>query len=77
MTTVTVNNATEILPELLERAVQGEEIVIAGKTHSVQLVPIDRPRQQLRIPDLYQGRIWMSDDFNEPLPDEFWTSGTP
>lgn len=25
-----------------------------------------------RIPGLHQGEIWMSDDFNDPLPDEFW-----
>ncbi len=25
-----------------------------------------------RIPGLHQGEIWMSEDFNEPLPDEFW-----
>lgn len=26
---------------------------------------------QPRIPDLFPG-IWMSDDFDDPLPDEFW-----
>ena len=25
-----------------------------------------------RIPNLDQGKIWMSDDFNEPLSDSFW-----
>jgi hypothetical protein len=25
-----------------------------------------------RIPGLHEGQIWMSDDFNDPLPDEFW-----
>ncbi len=25
-----------------------------------------------RIPNLEQGKIIMSDDFNEPLPDAFW-----
>ena len=29
-----------------------------------------KPRQ--RIPNLEQGKIVMSDDFNEPLPDSFW-----
>jgi hypothetical protein len=28
------------------------------------------PRQ--RIPNLEQGKIVMSDDFNDPLPDAFW-----
>jgi hypothetical protein len=25
-----------------------------------------------RTPGLHQGQIWMSNDFNDPLPDEFW-----
>ena len=25
-----------------------------------------------RIPGLHLGQVWMSEDFNEPLPDEFW-----
>jgi hypothetical protein len=25
-----------------------------------------------RIPGLHHGEIWMSEDFNEPLPDDFW-----
>jgi len=29
------------------------------------------PSPKARIPDLFPG-IWMSDDFNDPLPDEFW-----
>ncbi len=28
--------------------------------------------QRKRIPNLAQGKIWMSDDFNEPLSDSFW-----
>ena len=30
------------------------------------------PRQ--RVPGLGKGGIWMSADFDEPLPDEFWFS---
>jgi hypothetical protein len=25
-----------------------------------------------RVADLHKGQIWMSEDFNDPLPDEFW-----
>lgn len=28
--------------------------------------------QQPRVLGLNQGEIWMSEDFNEPLPDDFW-----
>lgn len=26
-----------------------------------------------RVPGLHPGAIWTSEDFDEPLPDEFWT----
>ncbi len=25
-----------------------------------------------RTPNLHPGSVWMSDDFDDPLPDEFW-----
>jgi hypothetical protein len=25
-----------------------------------------------RTPGLHQGKVWISDDFNDSLPDEFW-----
>jgi Protein of unknown function (DUF2281) len=28
--------------------------------------------QQSRVLGLHAGKGWISDDFNEPLPDEFW-----
>ena len=34
-----------------------------------------QPSQKLgfqRVAGLHEGQIWMSDDFNESLPDEFW-----
>lgn len=36
---------------------------------------VESPKPQKRpdrIPGLGQGTIWVSDDFNEPLDDEFW-----
>ncbi len=30
-----------------------------------------------RIPNLHAGMIWVSDDFDDPLPDEFWLGGDP
>ncbi|MFP4134111.1 MAG: hypothetical protein ACLFTJ_08155 [Halothece sp.] len=28
--------------------------------------------QQQQVLGLHQGQIWMSEDFNEPLSEEFW-----
>jgi hypothetical protein len=33
-----------------------------------KLVATKKPR----IMDLHKGQVWMSEDFDEPLPDEFW-----
>jgi hypothetical protein len=30
------------------------------------------PSANQRIPGLQQGKVWMSDDFDDELPDEFW-----
>ena len=30
--------------------------------------PVKKPR----VMDLHKGQFWMSDDFDDPLPDEFW-----
>ncbi len=34
----------------------------------------EQPAQK-RLLGLNRGKIWISDDFNDPLPDEFWTGG--
>jgi antitoxin (DNA-binding transcriptional repressor) of toxin-antitoxin stability system len=36
-----------------------------------RLVP-ERASEPERIPGLHAGMIWMSEDFDEPQPDEFW-----
>ena len=37
--------------------------------------PAATPARTERILGLHEGNvIWMSDDFNDPLPDEFWDS---
>lgn len=34
--------------------------------------PAETMSEKERIAGLNQGEIWMSDDFNDELPDEFW-----
>ena len=34
--------------------------------------PTRNPISQRRVADLNKGEIWTSDDFDDPLPDEFW-----
>jgi hypothetical protein len=36
----------------------------------------DSDAEYKRIPGLNAGMIWISDDFDDPLPDEFWLGET-
>jgi prevent-host-death family protein len=56
------------LSVLVDRAAAGQETVIAknGKPMA-KLVPY-RARPQ-RKPGRFKGKIWMSDDFDAPMPD--------
>jgi prevent-host-death family protein len=68
--TVSLYEAKTTLSALVERAAQGEEIVIAksGKPKA-RLVPLDDTRP-LRRPGQGRGAWQVRDDFDAPLPDE-------
>ena len=67
---VVIEEAQTQLAELLALVEEGIEIILMDQ---------DKPRARLvsletspRIPGLHSGAIQMSDDFDEPLPDDFW-----
>lgn len=73
--TVTVQEAQARLVELLTLAQTGNEIIIAEDNKPVaRLIGIAGPKRKRRIAGLQRGKIWVSDDFDAPLPDDFWTS---
>lgn len=47
------------------------EVVIVAQEGTRSKHNGDKPSQQ-RVPGLHAGTTWMSEDFNDPLPDEFW-----
>ena len=57
-------------PEQQQTVLDFAEFLVQKNTQS-QATPTQEVQQ--RVPDLNRGEAWMSDDFNEPLPDEFWT----
>lgn len=73
-TTLSIAEAQRKLSQLLELAQAGHEVIIQdphkGKARLVPLAPPATlgPRRF----GLHQGEVWMSDDFNAPLPDSFW-----
>jgi hypothetical protein len=38
------------------------------------LVPV-KPQKQARTAGMHHGAMRMSEDFNDPLPDDFWSGG--
>lgn len=67
--TIDVRLTRPPLQELLSQVLAGIEIVFAEDSKPIaRLVPI-----LSRTAGLHAGKIWTSDDFKEPLPDEFWT----
>jgi prevent-host-death family protein len=64
---VNIADAKARLPELVDRAARGEEIVIArnGKPRA-RLVSLAAPKR--RAPGRGAGKWRVSGDFNEPLP---------
>jgi prevent-host-death family protein len=90
MQTVNMHEAKTHLSRLVERVAAGEEIVIARSGKPVaKLVPY---AEQLapRVPGSMEGKIWIADDFDDPLPleilkgfygedwdEEEWKKGDP
>lgn len=79
--TVDIHEAQNNLRDLLLLLNEGIEIIlIEGETPLGRLVSmssssLDTPKSTIttpRIAGLNPGAIRMSDDFDEPLPDEFW-----
>jgi prevent-host-death family protein len=71
--TVNIEEAKKQFADLIAAASEGDEIIITQNGEPlVRLVPIAKPKKK-RIAGLNRGSIWTSSDFDEPLPDEFWT----
>lgn len=71
METVNVHEAKTHLSRLLQRVEAGEEIMIARDgTPVARLVPLSAKLP--RVPGRLKGQIVIADDFDDPLPDEFW-----
>jgi len=71
---VSVDEAQEKLQDLVAQALAGNEVIITDHGKPVaRLVPVQAfsPKRK-RVAGLNRGTIWTSEDFDQPLPDEFW-----
>jgi prevent-host-death family protein len=69
MTKVNIHEAKTNLSKLLEKAMNGEEVVIAKAGEPmVRLVPVKKETEKDWF-GMDEGKIWIADDFDE-LPDD-------
>jgi prevent-host-death family protein len=68
---INVAEAKAHLPELIERAANGEEIILgrSGKPRA-KLVPLGPDPRKLRVPGKGKGRFRMKKGFDAPLPED-------
>ena len=71
--TVSVDEAQDKLQDLVAQALAGNEVIITEDgTPVARLVPVVVRSKKKRVAGLNRGTISTSEDFDEPLPDEFW-----
>jgi antitoxin (DNA-binding transcriptional repressor) of toxin-antitoxin stability system len=64
---VSVTEAAAKLNELMEAAINGEEVILLkGDRPAIKLTPIESTKPRPKFGSA-KGLIWMSDDFDEPL----------
>ncbi len=69
--TVHIKDAEGHFKELVKQAAAGAHIVLSDDERPLaQLSPVKE-----RIPGLHAGAMTTSDDFDVPLPAEFWATG--
>lgn len=70
MTQVTIHEAKTHLSKLIQKALAGEEIIIAkGKNPVVKLVVLPEAQKQRRIGGAKEAIKFIADDFDAPLAD--------
>lgn len=69
MTQITVSEASQNLPELIEAVLSGEEIIIIKENQPVvKLIPVIPVKRRPKFGSA-KGLVTISDDFDEPLED--------
>ena len=65
----------KLLPEKQKQVLAFVEFLLFQQVQSIQppiSVEVTPLTPKPRVFGQYRGQIWMSGDFNDPLPDEFW-----
>ena len=69
MIAINFDKLIEKIPELKTIMKNGEEIILEDSGHPfAKIVPFHQPKNRKLGGE--KGKIWMSDDFNKPLPED-------
>ncbi|MBN3960597.1 DUF2281 domain-containing protein [Nostoc sp. NMS8] len=72
MTYQVLDSTSKLIAKLQTLAPEQQQEVLDFVEFLVQKYAQPQQPPQKRVLGLNQGKIWISDDFNDPLPDEFW-----
>lgn len=67
---IDIKEAENHLGNLIDASNSGERYFIQKGNKIVAKLIVFKEGE--RIPGLSEGEVWVSDDFDDPLPDEFW-----
>ena len=70
MRMVNISQAKAHLSRLVREAAGGEEIVITKRNRPVARLVALEASTHPRKPGGWEGKVWMADDFDAPLPEE-------
>ncbi len=74
--TIEILEAPAYLKDLLSVVSTGTEVILTeDNTPVARLLPIDSASTP-RTAGLHQGTMWISEDFDAPLPETFWAGTT-
>ena len=68
MNPITITEAAQKLPDLIDAALRGEEVIITKNGSIVKLIPATSVKPRPKFGSA-KGLIEISDDFDEPLED--------
>ena len=72
MITVNIKDAQAQFAKLLSIVSEGNEVIISEDNKLIaKVVPLSSSPKK-RIAGLNKGKIRMSEDFDDPLPEDFW-----
>lgn len=69
---INIEKIEKQLSDLLAIVSNGDEVVIAQNGKPLARLEAVAPKKKKRVAGLNRGMIWTSEDFDAPLPDNFW-----